>query len=130
MFSSFKVSADVIFSTISYTKILCTRRTKGKPLSLARFCNTIIFCSPSFVESNKVLLLFCFRWFIVFGRHYAFLKIEERVKIHGAINIYTYIWRVKLRRTLATLFHDYGIAGSVFTQKIAKISTETVSAHF
>ena len=40
------------------------------------------------------------------------------------------MWRVKLRRTLATLFHDYGIVRSVFTQQIAKILTETVSAHF
>ena len=44
---------DVMFDLcfgVSYIKFVCTRRTKGKPLSFGRLFNTIIFCSPLFVE--------------------------------------------------------------------------------
>ena len=84
MFWSFKVSFDVVFSTIFYTKIIFTRLTKGKRFSCARFFNTIIFRSLFFVEwKNKLLLLFSFLWSIIFCHHITF-KNQKGIKIHGA----------------------------------------------
>ena len=72
------MSFDVIFSTISYTKIVCAGRTKDKPLPLSRFC------SPFFVNLNKGKYLFFFAFVgPSFSATIKFLKIKEGVKIHS-----------------------------------------------
>ena len=86
MFWSFKISFDLIFSTISNFKNVCTLRAKGKPLSFARFFNTIILLAHSSLNETKYLY---FLFFALVGPSFSagilFLKIEEGVKkIYGA----------------------------------------------
>ena len=104
---------QIIFSTLSYTKIICTRHRKAKPLSYA---TQLDFVAHSSLNETKYFFFFTFIG-TSFSAAIMLLKIEEGVKIHG-VDLHKYVWWVKLQRTLATLFHDYDIVPSVFMKKI------------
>ena len=77
------MSFDVIYSTISYNKIVCTRRLKekGKPLSLARFSTRLYFVAHSSLNETKYVFFFAF-----VGPMFSavmMLKKIKGVKIHG-----------------------------------------------